>query len=144
MILITIIVLNINNVKTAMLLRGVWNSEEPVIMRRAAQRSSDFTAKRLILVRRPDEKQTCRRHNRDKWRRKRASAERTAALSLPLSASDGRSAARRGSSPPAIRSVGRPAGDFTQQLRRNEMICPGAAAKCWMDTYSWDGYRSQL
>lgn len=64
--------------------------------------------------------------------------------SRSLSASDGRSAARRGSSPPAIRSVERAAGDFTQQLRRNEMICPGAAAKCWMDTYSWDGYRSQL
>lgn len=50
----------------------------------------------------------------------------------------------RSAAPLCIRSVERTTRDFTQLLRRNEMICPGAAAKCWMDTFSWDGYRSQL
>lgn len=51
--------------------------------------------------------------------------------------------AQRSASPLPIRSVALSTRDFRQLLRRNEMICPGAAAKCWMDTYSWDGYRSQ-
>lgn len=62
-------------------------------------------------------------------------------LSLPSSPLMG--GASRSSSPPPIRSVALSSRDFRQLLRRNEMICPGAAAKCWMDTYSWDGYRSQ-
>lgn len=65
----------------------------------------------------------------------------TLPLSLPSSPLMG--GALRSSSPLPIRSVALSTRDFRQLLRRNEMICPGAAAKCWMDTYSWDGYRSQ-
>lgn len=68
-------------------------------------------------------------------------------LSLPFSpllSSLSCAGEERSSAPLCIRSVERTTRDFTPLLRRNEMICPGAAAKCWMDTYSWDGYRSQL
>jgi len=43
-----------------------------------------------------------------------------------------------------IRSAVLTRKDFTQQLRTNEMSCPRAATKCWMDTFSWDGYHLPL